>query len=60
MKKKYIIPLLFISFLFAASTSYAQQNVRTVNSSVTQDIDGLTIYPNPVTNNKVFISSTLN
>lgn len=60
MKKKYIFPLLFISFLFAASTGYAQQNIRTVNSSITQDIEGLTIYPNPVTNNKIFITSTLN
>ena len=60
MKKKYFIPLLFISFLFAASTSYGQQSIRTVNSSITQNIEGLTIYPNPVTNNKVFITSTLN
>jgi len=60
MKKIYFIPLLFISFLFAASTSYGQQIKRTVNSSITQNIEGLTIYPNPVTNNKVYISSTLN
>ena len=60
MKKKYIFTLLFIGFLFATNTVYSQQNTRAINSSVTQDIEGLTIYPNPVTNNKVFITSTLN
>ncbi len=60
MKKKYFIPLLFVSFLFIAPSSYGQQSSRNLNSSFTQDIEGLTIYPNPVTNNKVFITSTLN
>ena len=60
MNKKYFFTLLFISFLFVASTSYGQQSLRTPNSSISQGIDGLTIYPNPVTNNKVFIISSLN
>ena len=60
MNKKYFFALLFISFLLTASASYGQQATRTLNSSITQDIEGLTIYPNPVTNNKVFITSTLN
>ncbi len=60
MKKKYFISLLFVSFLFIAPSIYGQQSSRNLNSSITQDIEGLTIYPNPVTNNKVFISSTLN
>ena len=60
MNKKYFFALLFISFLLTASASYGQQGTRTLNSSITQDIEGLTIYPNPVTNNKVFITSTLN
>ena len=60
MNKKYFLTLLFISFLFIAPSSYGQQSARTPNSSISQDIDGLTIYPNPVTNNKVFIISSLN
>ncbi len=60
MNKKYFFTLLFISFLFIAPSSYGQQSSRTPNSSISQGIDGLTIYPNPVTNNKVFITSTLN
>lgn len=60
MNKKYFFTFLFISFLFIAPSSYGQQSSRTPSSSIIQDIDGLTIYPNPVTNNKVFITSTLN
>lgn len=50
MKKFYLV-LLFFSF---ASLSYAQDK-KTVG-----DIDGFKMYPNPVTNGKVYINTTLN
>ncbi|MEA1787153.1 T9SS type A sorting domain-containing protein [Arenibacter sp. GZD96] len=48
MKKLYFVFLFFTSALV-----FAQQQH-------TGDIDGLKIYPNPVTNGKVFISTPLN
>jgi hypothetical protein len=58
MKKSY----LFICFLFiclgATSFGYSQSNIT---SNVNDDqVKGLSIYPNPVTNGKVNITSTNN
>lgn len=43
-----------ILFFFTISFGYAQ------NSGTKGDIDGFKLYPNPVTNGKVFISTTEN
>ncbi len=60
MKKKYIFTLLIICSLFLSVTSYAQQTTSTFDTEITKDIEGLSIYPNPVSNGKIFITSTLN
>ncbi len=49
MKQLYLLVFLFISTL-----SFGQENRST------GDIEGLKIYPNPVTNGKVFISTPVN
>tara|TARA_R110000868_G_scaffold125037_2_gene330344 strand:- start:5984 stop:6292 length:309 start_codon:yes stop_codon:yes gene_type:complete len=49
MKKIY-----FILFLFIATLGYSQEK-QTIG-----DIDGFKLYPNPVTNGKVYINTTLN
>ncbi|MAU25830.1 MAG: hypothetical protein CMH48_04185 [Muricauda sp.] len=43
-----------IAFFFICSLGFSQQ------SQGKGDIDGLKLYPNPVTNGKIFISTTLN
>lgn len=60
MKKKYFYLLLFLGFLLTVNTSYAQSITQKPNTNITQNIDGLTIYPNPVNNGKIFISTKLN
>jgi len=50
MKKLYIL-ILFLSF---ASFSYAQEQ-KSIG-----DIEGFKLYPNPVTNGKVYINTKLN
>lgn len=58
MKHKYLITLLLIGFLVTASPAVAQD--ASVSQRTELPIDGLTIYPNPVTQGKVYISSTKN
>ena len=60
MKKKYIFTLLIIGFLFFSATTFAQQSMSSYSTEVVKDIDGLSIYPNPVSNGKIYITSTLN
>ena len=60
MKKKYFYALLLFGFFLTVNTGYAQLNVERPNSMVLQSIEGLTIYPNPVSNGKIYISTTLN
>jgi len=60
MKKKYFYILILIGFLLGVNTSYAQLNTEKLSTEITQNIDGLTIYPNPVSNGKIYISTTLN
>ena len=60
MKKKYIFTLLIIGFLFISETTFAQQSMSSYSSEVIKDIDGLSIYPNPVSNGIIYITSTLN
>lgn len=53
MKKKYFL-FLFLALTFLISQEgFAQNNVNT--NVMTQNIEDLSIYPNPVTNGKVFI-----
>lgn len=60
MKKKYFYILLLFGFLLTVNISYAQYSTEKPNIDITQNIDGLSIYPNPVINGKVFISTKLN
>ena len=60
MNKKYFYSLLFIVFLFFSATSYAQQSINSSASEITKEIEGLSIYPNPVSNGKIYITSTSN
>lgn len=50
MKKLYFLLL----FVFFASLGYAQEQ------KTNGEIDGFKLYPNPVTNGKVYINTTLN
>ena len=45
----------FLLFLFVLTTGFSQENAQTGT-----DIVGLKLYPNPVTQNKVFIESQHN
>jgi len=60
MKKKYFFTLLLFGFMFVSTIGYAQLNVDKPNAELTQSIDGLSIYPNPVSNGKVYISTSSN
>lgn len=59
MKKKYLITFLLIGFLMIAPPAIAQESSRVPQRTETP-IDGLSIYPNPVTGGKVYISSSKN
>ena len=59
MKKNYFYILVLFGFLLLANTSYAQLNKDSSSINIAQNIDGLTIYPNPVSNGKIYISTTL-
>lgn len=59
MKQKYLITFLLFSFLMLAVPANAQDSLH-ANPRVEQPIDGLSIYPNPVTGGKVYISTTKN
>ena len=60
MKKKYFYILLLFGFLLTVNTSYAQFSTEKSNTDIAQNIEGLSIYPNPVNHGKVFISTKLN
>lgn len=58
MKINYFyITLFFLSF---AVTNVVGQESKSASKSQETTIDGLSFYPNPVTNGKVYISSKLN
>jgi len=59
MRKKYYCTLLFLSFFFFATTNFAQSNANNSSLEIAEDIAGLSIYPNPVGNGKIYIASTL-
>ncbi len=60
MKKKYLFILLLIGFLFSINSSYAQLNIDESKQEITQNIDELTIYPNPANSGKIYITTKLN
>jgi len=60
MRKKYYYVLLFLSFFFFVTTNYAQSSINSSAMRTSEDIVGLNIYPNPVSNGKIYITSTLN
>lgn len=60
MKKNYIFKLLFLMMLFASVSAYAQSNDGIAAKGATENIEGLTIFPNPVNNGKVYISTKYN
>lgn len=59
MKKKYFFTFFLACFLIIAAPASAQESDRAPHRTEVP-IDGLSIYPNPVTGGKVFISSTKN
>ncbi|MCK0107942.1 T9SS type A sorting domain-containing protein [Flavobacteriaceae bacterium S0825] len=60
MKKNYIFKLLFLMMLFASVFTYAQSNDDIAAKNTIENIEGLTIFPNPVNNGKVYISTKYN
>ena len=60
MKKSYILTILLFSFFLFATSNYAQESSLNAVSNASIDIPGLSIYPNPVSNGKIYINSSLN
>ncbi len=58
MVKNYFYSILF--FLSLATTNVVAQDNKPASKSQETSIEGLSFYPNPVTNGKVYISSRLN
>ncbi len=59
MKQKYLFTFFLFCFLMIAAPVNAQEAVR-ASQRTEIPIDGLSIYPNPVTGGKVYISTTKN
>lgn len=60
MKQKYLLSFLLFVFLIIAVPASAQDSDLVPARRTEIPIDGLSIYPNPVTGGKVYISSTKN
>ncbi len=56
MKKNYFYTILLLVFFFTLSTT-AQEIKPQPNPQVTSVIEGLNLYPNPVSNGKIYIST---
>ncbi|WP_339835020.1 T9SS type A sorting domain-containing protein [uncultured Flavobacterium sp.] len=56
MKKNYILTLI-IAFCFLTFDTYAQESKSAIGNSQGPTIEGLSIYPNPVSNGKLYITS---
>lgn len=59
MKQKYLVAFLLLLTLMFTAPAEAQEATRTPQRTEVS-IDGLSIYPNPVTSGKVYITSTKN
>lgn len=58
MQKNYIVTLIF-SFLFLISfQGFSQSEMRNISAQQQNNIEGLSIYPNPVSNGKLYIYIT--
>lgn len=58
MKKNYILTLI-IAFCFLTFDGYSQESKSAMGNSQEPTIEGLSIYPNPVSNGKLYITSKL-
>lgn len=56
MKKNYFYIILLLAIFFTSSAT-AQDNSQSPNIQGETSIEGLNLYPNPVTNGKVFITT---
>jgi hypothetical protein len=56
MKKNYFYIITLLAFFFSLSLS-AQENKQQPRTQETTSIEGLSLYPNPVSNGKVYITS---
>lgn len=57
MKKNYIFKLFFVALLFITASASSQSND---GPPAKDNIEGLTIFPNPVNNGKVYINTSQN
>lgn len=58
MKRNYIL-ILIIAFCFLTFEGYSQESKSVMDNSQEPTIEGLSIYPNPVSNGKLYITSKL-
>ncbi len=58
MKKKYLL-LVIVTLFFISFESYAQEAKNSGDNSQAPTIEGLSIYPNPVSNGKLYVTSKL-
>lgn len=60
MKKTYSLKFFICIFLFFAGINYAQSQNQRLKEKANQQIINLSIYPNPVSTGKIFITTKLN
>ncbi|SEF75797.1 T9SS type A sorting domain-containing protein [Flavobacterium urumqiense] len=56
MKKNYFYIITLLAFFFSLSLT-AQENKQQPRTQQTTSIEGLSLYPNPVSNGKIYITS---
>ncbi|UOK43444.1 MULTISPECIES: T9SS type A sorting domain-containing protein [Flavobacterium] len=59
MKRNYFYIILLSAFLFSASAMAQDNKNASVNKTQESTIEGLSIYPNPTTGDKIYIVSKL-
>ncbi|TPD68398.1 T9SS type A sorting domain-containing protein [Flavobacterium microcysteis] len=57
MAKKYFYTIFFFLFLFSARVSAQESRPATNGKTQESTIEGLSFYPNPVSNGKIYITS---
>lgn len=60
MKKNYLYIILIATFLFSLSASAQESKVSSYGKIQENTIEGLSIYPNPVSGDRIFISTKTN
>jgi len=58
MKKNYVLTLI-LAFCFLTFEGFSQEGKSAMGNSQEPTIEGLSIYPNPVSNGKLYITSKL-